>query len=108
MGHALGDSSTYVRFYMTDYNDIDFQEIVFGSEPQRDLIHLMGRLLRHGDAPKHVTEEQRADVNKDVTGTLALGVETSPVSLTTRPYSNALPPKFLLISFVWNAIAGGI
>jgi len=32
MGHALGDSSTYTRFYMTDYNDVDFQEIVFGSE----------------------------------------------------------------------------
>ena len=35
MGHALGDSSTYIRFYMTDYNEVDFQEIVFGSEPQR-------------------------------------------------------------------------
>jgi len=65
MGHALGDSSTYTRFYMTDYNDVDFQEIVFGSEPQRDLIHLMGRLLRHGDAPKRLTEHQKAEVNND-------------------------------------------
>jgi len=65
MGHALGDSSTYTRFYTTDYNDVDFQEIVFGSEPQRDLIHLMGRLLRHGDAPKRLTEHQKAEVNND-------------------------------------------
>ena len=65
MGHALGDSSTYVQFYMTDFIEVDFQEIVFGSEPQRDLIHLMGRLLRRGDAPKHLTEQQKAEIQKD-------------------------------------------
>jgi len=43
MGHMLGDSSTYVKFYMNDFIEADFQEIVFGSEPQRDLIHLKGR-----------------------------------------------------------------
>ncbi|KAI5917140.1 hypothetical protein F4810DRAFT_705126 [Camillea tinctor] len=59
------DSSTYVRFYMTDFIEVDFQEIVFGSEPQRDLIHLMGRLLRRGDAPKHLTEQQKAEINLD-------------------------------------------
>lgn len=33
MGHTLGDSSTYIRFYTTDFIEADFQEIVFGSEP---------------------------------------------------------------------------
>ena len=65
MGHALGDSSTYMRFYMTDFLEVDFQEIVFGSEPQRVLIQLMGRLLRHGDAPKSLTEQQKAEINDD-------------------------------------------
>ena len=64
MGHILGDSSTYVRFYMADYIDADFQEIVFGSEPQRDLIELMGRLVRRADAPTHLTDEQLAEVNR--------------------------------------------
>ena len=65
MGHSLGDSSTYVQFYMTDFIEVDFQEIVFGSEPQRDLIHLMGRLLRRGDAPRQLTEQQKAEIQKD-------------------------------------------
>ncbi|KAL1852488.1 hypothetical protein Daus18300_012169 [Diaporthe australafricana] len=65
MGHSVGDSSTYQRFYMPDYSEVDFQEIVFGSEPQRDLIHLMGRLLRHGDAPKSLTKEQKAEVDRN-------------------------------------------
>ncbi|KAI1382535.1 uncharacterized protein F4822DRAFT_439310 [Hypoxylon trugodes] len=65
MGHTLGDSSTYVRFYMPDFIEVDFQEIIFGSEPQRDLIHLMGRLLRRGDAPKELTEEQKAETRQD-------------------------------------------
>ncbi|KAJ0100679.1 hypothetical protein J7T55_012537, partial [Diaporthe amygdali] len=65
MGHSVGDSSTYQRFYMPDYNEVDFQEIVFGSEPQRDLIHLMGRLLRHGDAPTSLSKEQKAEVDSD-------------------------------------------
>ncbi|KAJ9129400.1 hypothetical protein NKR23_g12540, partial [Pleurostoma richardsiae] len=67
MGHTLGDSSTYVRFYMTDFIEADFQEIIFGSEPQRDLIHLMGRLLRHGDAPRQLSEEQKDEINRDPT-----------------------------------------
>jgi hypothetical protein len=48
---------------MTDFIEADFQEIVFGSEPQRDLIHLMGRLLYRGHAPKRLTKEQMAEVN---------------------------------------------
>jgi hypothetical protein len=33
MDHMLGDSSTYIRLYSTDYNEMDYQAIVFGSEP---------------------------------------------------------------------------
>ncbi|KAK4148395.1 hypothetical protein C8A00DRAFT_47713 [Chaetomidium leptoderma] len=65
MGHTLGDTTTYVRFYTTDFIEVDFQEIVFGSEPQRDLIHLMGRLLRNGDAPTRLTDEQKMEINLD-------------------------------------------
>ncbi|KAH6637325.1 hypothetical protein F5144DRAFT_456390, partial [Chaetomium tenue] len=28
MGHTLGDTTTYVRFYTTDFIEVDFQEIV--------------------------------------------------------------------------------
>ncbi|KXX74184.1 hypothetical protein MMYC01_210518, partial [Madurella mycetomatis] len=65
MGHTLGDTTTYVRFYTTDFIEVDFQEIVFGSEPQRDLIHLMGRLLRNGDAPTRLTDKQKTEINQD-------------------------------------------
>lgn len=65
MGHTLGDSSTYVKFYMTDFVAVDFQHIVFGSEPQRDMIELMGRFMRRGDAPTSLTEEQMAEINSD-------------------------------------------
>lgn len=33
MGHT-----TYVRCYMLDFVDANFQEIVFGSEPQQDIV----------------------------------------------------------------------
>ncbi|KAM0267469.1 hypothetical protein ACHAQH_010106, partial [Verticillium albo-atrum] len=65
MGHRLGDSSTYVRYYMGDFIGADTQSIVFGSDLQTDLIHLMGRLQRHGDAPTKLTDEQRLDIHKD-------------------------------------------
>ncbi|KAK3933472.1 hypothetical protein QBC46DRAFT_434648, partial [Diplogelasinospora grovesii] len=65
MGHMLGDSSTYVKFYMTDFIEADFQEIVFGSEPQRDLIQLMGRLMRRGDAPTSLISEQMVEINNN-------------------------------------------
>ncbi|RYP58605.1 hypothetical protein DL770_010392 [Monosporascus sp. CRB-9-2] len=47
------------------FKEVDVQEIVFGSEPQRDLIHLMGRLLRDADAPKRLTEQQVTEINND-------------------------------------------
>ncbi|CRK25088.1 hypothetical protein BN1708_014133 [Verticillium longisporum] len=65
MGHRLGDSSTYVRYYMGDFIDADTQSIAFGSDLQTDLIHLMGRLQRHGDAPTKLTDEQRLAIHKD-------------------------------------------
>ena len=46
---------------MNDFIEADFQEIVFGSEPQRDLIHLMSRFMRRGDAPTRLTNEQMAE-----------------------------------------------
>ncbi|KAK3934553.1 hypothetical protein QBC46DRAFT_368131 [Diplogelasinospora grovesii] len=44
MGHRQGDSNVYVQYYIA---------------PQYDLIHLAGRLLRHGDAPTALTDQQR-------------------------------------------------
>ncbi|KAI1846940.1 hypothetical protein JX265_014014 [Neoarthrinium moseri] len=67
MGHT-GGSSTYSRFYTTDYREADFQEIVFGSEPQRDIIQLMGRLLRHGAAPRRLSEDDKKAINQDRVG----------------------------------------
>ncbi|KAF4458991.1 heterokaryon incompatibility [Fusarium albosuccineum] len=60
----LGGSSTYVKFYMTDFIEAGFQEIVFGSEPQRDIIQLMGRLLRRADAPTRLTDQQLKGVHR--------------------------------------------
>ncbi len=51
MGHTLGDASTYVRYYMTDYTGVKYQAIVFGSRPQKDVVELMGGL---SIAPTHV------------------------------------------------------
>lgn len=65
MGHRLGDSSTYVRYYMTNFIDADTQSIVFGSKLQSDLVHLMGRLLRHGQAPTELTEQQKDEIYSD-------------------------------------------
>ncbi|KAK3934868.1 hypothetical protein QBC46DRAFT_367938 [Diplogelasinospora grovesii] len=61
----IGDSSTYVKFYMDDFNEVGLQEIVFGSEPQRDIIHLMGRLIRRSNAPTRLTDTQMTAVNKN-------------------------------------------
>ena len=65
MGHRQGDSSVYVQYYMSTFNDVDCQSICFGSAPQYDLIHLAGRLLRHGDAPHALTDQQKFEVNQD-------------------------------------------
>jgi hypothetical protein len=65
MGHRQGDSKVYVQYYMSSFNDVDCQSICFGSAPQHDLIHLAGRLLRHGDAPTSLTGQQKAEVNQD-------------------------------------------
>ena len=65
MGHTLGDTTVYVRFYTTDYMEADFQEVVFNSKTQRNLIHLMGRLLCNGDAPTYLTDEQKAEIKQD-------------------------------------------
>src|SRR4051812_21286640 len=65
MGHRQGDSREYVQYYMSTFNDVDCQTICFGSAPQYDLIHLAGRLLRHGDAPTALTDQQKFEVNED-------------------------------------------
>ncbi|KAF3345643.1 hypothetical protein VdG2_06486 [Verticillium dahliae VDG2] len=65
MGHRLGDSSTYVRYYMGDFIGTDNQSIVFGSDLQTDLIHLMSRLQRHGDAPTRLTDDQKLEIQDD-------------------------------------------
>ena len=65
MGHRQGDSRVYVQYYMSNFNDADCQSICFGSAPQRDLVHLAGRLLRHGDAPTALTDNQRFEVSQD-------------------------------------------
>ncbi|KAM9884307.1 hypothetical protein VDGL01_01468 [Verticillium dahliae] len=65
MGHRLGDSSTYVRYYMGDFIGSDNQSIVFGSDPQTDMLHLMGRLQRHGDAPTRLTVDQKLAIQED-------------------------------------------
>ena len=65
MGHRQGDSRVYVQYYMSTFNDVDCQTICFGSAPQHDLIHLAGRLLRHGDAPTALTDQQKFEVNQD-------------------------------------------
>ncbi|KAK0701564.1 hypothetical protein B0T26DRAFT_681697 [Lasiosphaeria miniovina] len=65
MGHRQGDSRVYVQYYMSTFNDVDCQKICFGSAPQHDLIHLAGRLVRHGDAPTALTDQQKFEVNQD-------------------------------------------
>jgi len=65
MGHRQGDSRVYVQYYMSTFNDADCQSICFGSAPQRDLVHLAGRLLRHGDAPTALTDNQRFEVSQN-------------------------------------------
>ncbi|KAK3943401.1 hypothetical protein QBC46DRAFT_420865 [Diplogelasinospora grovesii] len=58
MGHRQGDSRVYVQYYMSTFNDIDCQTIYFGNAPQHDLI-------RHGDAPTTLTDQQKFEVNQD-------------------------------------------
>ncbi|KAK8092701.1 uncharacterized protein PG998_014742 [Apiospora kogelbergensis] len=65
MGHKLGDSSTYTRYYMTHFIDADTQAIVFGGDLQSDFVHLMGRLVRNSHAPTKLTDQQMYEVNKD-------------------------------------------
>ncbi|KAJ0100633.1 hypothetical protein J7T55_001263, partial [Diaporthe amygdali] len=65
MGHRQGDSKVYVQYYMSSFNDVDCQSICFGSAPQRDLIHLAGRLLRHAEAPTALTSQQKSEVSRD-------------------------------------------
>ncbi|KAK3934987.1 hypothetical protein QBC46DRAFT_424370 [Diplogelasinospora grovesii] len=67
MGHRQGDSTVYVMYYMSNFNDADCQSICFGSAPQHDLIHLAGRLLRHGDAPTVLTDHQKFEVSQNPT-----------------------------------------
>ncbi|KAK3933707.1 hypothetical protein QBC46DRAFT_368631 [Diplogelasinospora grovesii] len=49
MGHRQGDSNVYVQYYIA---------------PQYDLVHLAGRLLRHGDAPTALTDQQRFEISQ--------------------------------------------
>ncbi|KAI5459500.1 hypothetical protein BGZ63DRAFT_448187 [Mariannaea sp. PMI_226] len=62
MGHRLEDSSTYVRYYMTDFIGADIQAITFGSDPQTDFVNLISRLVRHGNAPIKLTEDQKDEI----------------------------------------------
>ncbi|KAF4331615.1 hypothetical protein FBEOM_14629, partial [Fusarium beomiforme] len=64
-GHRLEDSSTYVRYYMTDFAGANIQAIVFGSDPQTDSIKLMSRLVRHGKAPMTLTDQQKDEIFND-------------------------------------------
>lgn len=50
---------------MTDFIGADTQSIVFGGDPQTDLVHLMGRLLRHGHAPTALTTQQKLEANNN-------------------------------------------
>ncbi|KFA68332.1 hypothetical protein S40285_10750 [Stachybotrys chlorohalonatus IBT 40285] len=59
MGHRLGDSSTYMRYYMTDFVNADTQAIVFGSTPETDFNKLISRLSRHGKAPTKLSDQER-------------------------------------------------
>ncbi|KAK4244958.1 hypothetical protein C7999DRAFT_43436 [Corynascus novoguineensis] len=47
MGYTLGDSTTHIWFYITDFIEVDFQEIV------------------NGDAPTRLTDEQKTEINQD-------------------------------------------
>ncbi|KFA55922.1 hypothetical protein S40293_11582 [Stachybotrys chartarum IBT 40293] len=67
MGHRLGDSSTYVRYYMTDFVNADTQAIVFGSNPETDFNKLISRLSRHGKAPTKLSDQERDEVFNDPT-----------------------------------------
>lgn len=67
MGHTLGDSGTYLRYYMPNFIGADVQSIIFGSSPQTDLMQLMGRLHRHQHAPKALTDQQKLEVAQDKT-----------------------------------------
>jgi hypothetical protein len=64
IGYDLRDSSTYVKFYMDDFLKTDFQKIVFGSDPQKDLIQLIDRLIHRGDAPTCLNDIQTTEINK--------------------------------------------
>lgn len=65
MGHRKGDSSTYVRYYMSNFIDVDCQSICFGSVPHHDFVRLATRLRRHEGAPKELTVDQLAEINDD-------------------------------------------
>ncbi|KAK7219340.1 hypothetical protein V2G26_007343 [Clonostachys chloroleuca] len=66
IGHRLGDSGIYVRYYMPNSIGADVQSIIFGSTPQTDLIQLnMGRLHRHQHAPKTLADQQKLEITQD-------------------------------------------
>ncbi|KFA66453.1 hypothetical protein S40285_09782, partial [Stachybotrys chlorohalonatus IBT 40285] len=67
IGHRLGDSSTYMRYYMTDFVNADIQAIVFGSNPETDFNELISRLSRHGKAPIKLSDQERDEVFNDPT-----------------------------------------
>ncbi|CAK7237372.1 hypothetical protein SBRCBS47491_009953 [Sporothrix bragantina] len=125
MGHRQGDSNVYVQYYMSNFNDADCQSICFGSAPQHDLVHLAGRLLRHGDAPTALTNAQINEVNQDRTlqrcrrkraaaldsikarygsraaaeGTV-LAARNGKITLTQFAYGNV--PPYAILSHTWG------
>jgi hypothetical protein len=50
---------------MDDFLKADFQEIIFGSDLQKDLIQLIDRLIRRSNAPTYLNDIQMAEINKN-------------------------------------------
>jgi hypothetical protein len=56
----------YERHYMPSFIDADCQAIYLGTTRRDDLIHAVGRLERHDQAPTELTDIQKSEIKKDV------------------------------------------
>ncbi|KAH6670144.1 hypothetical protein B0J14DRAFT_112396 [Halenospora varia] len=65
MGHR--SRSTYTRYYAPPFIDRDVQAIYCGMPSRENLIREVGRQVRDENAPKGLTEAQKAQVKKDPT-----------------------------------------
>lgn len=61
----LSDLSTHAEFYINDFIQTDFQEIVFESELQKSLIYLISQLMRCGNAPTRPAHKEIAEITKN-------------------------------------------